>query len=102
LSPTRFLMILLRSPSYRPILVLSYIARRSSWHLKGTPRILFPVARYLITLWPPRRCYLLGKKTHKNPDSSCDVAQPLTHTFNPSGWNTDTLLAHTINLKQWR
>ena len=30
LSPTRFLMILLRSPSYRPILVLSYIARRSS------------------------------------------------------------------------
>ena len=31
------------------------------------------------------------------PVSSCGVAQPLAHTFNPSGWNTDMPLVHTFN-----
>jgi hypothetical protein len=34
------------------------------------------------------------KKTNK-PVLRCGVAQPLTHTFNSSGWNTDTPLLHT-------
>jgi hypothetical protein len=35
----------------------------------------------------------------EKPVSSCVVSQPLAHTFNPSCWNTDTLLAHTFNPK---
>jgi hypothetical protein len=31
--------------------------------------------------------------------SSCDVSQPLAHTFNPSGWNTDMPLGFTFNPK---
>jgi hypothetical protein len=32
----------------------------------------------------------------KNPDSHYGVAQPLSHTFNPSGWTIDTTLSHTL------
>jgi hypothetical protein len=32
----------------------------------------------------------------KAPVSSCGVAQPLACTFNPSDWNTDMPLVHTL------
>jgi hypothetical protein len=41
------------------------------------------------------------KKQTQNPTvSSCGVTQPLAHTFNPSGWNTDMPLVYTFNPKQ--
>jgi hypothetical protein len=51
----------------------------------------------LITLWILRLCYLL-----KIPVSSCGVAQPLAHTFNPSGRNKDIPLVHIFSPKQWK
>lgn len=42
-------------------------------------------------------CYLLGK-----PISSCGMAHPLAHTFNPSGWNIVMTLENTFNPKQQR
>jgi hypothetical protein len=35
----------------------------------------------------------------KKSVSSCGVAQPLAHPFNPSSWNTDTPLVHTFSPK---
>ena len=36
----------------------------------------------------------------KKTVSSYGVAQPLAHIFNPSGWNTDIPVEHSLNPKQ--
>jgi hypothetical protein len=70
------------------------------WHIVS-------VVGYLVMLWP-WDCVIYGtkqqqqKQNNKIPASSCGVAQPLAYTFNPSGRNIDTSLAHTFNPQQWR
>jgi hypothetical protein len=44
---------------------------------------------------------LFTEKTKTNKHVSiCGLAQPLAHTFNPSGWNTGMPLAHIFKPKQ--
>jgi hypothetical protein len=57
--------------------------------------VVYVYKMILITLWTPRLCYLL-----KKPVSSFCAGLPLSHTFSPSGWNTDTLLVHNFNPKE--